>query len=155
MHPLHFFVFLIPRPLFFFIFHHLSCRLSPCHLLCFFHIIILFLSILLSDSPLYIFTLILFTASIFIFHSPLLTVLIIDFCFKMALKRANILQHTISYYTFNNPDCAKLYNDDMFRIIGRARSSFHLAVLESIYIQTKKLPLCRQKEFFFSLGLQW
>ena len=48
-----------------------------------------------------------------------------------------------------------VYNDDMFRIIGRARSSFHLAVLESIYIQTKKPPLCRQKEFVFSLGLQW
>ena len=43
----------------------------------------------------------------------------------------------------------------MFRIIGRAPSSFHLAVLQSIYMQTKKPPLCRQKEFVFSLGLQW
>ena len=59
-------------------------------------------------------------------------------------------QHLLDY-----PDCAKLYNDDMFRIIGRARSSFYLAVLESIYIQTKKPPLCRQKEFVSSLGLQW
>ena len=49
----------------------------------------------------------------------------------------------------------KFYNDDMFRIIGRAQSSFHLAVLELIYIQTKRPPLCRQKEFVFSLGLQW
>ena len=31
-----------------------------------------------------------------------------------------------------NRDFAKLYNDDMFRIIGRARSSFQLAVLELI-----------------------
>ena len=61
----------------------------------------------------------------------------------------------IGQHLLDNPDCAKLYNDDMFRIIGRARSSFHLAVLESIYIQTKKPPLCRQKEFVFSLGLQW
>ena len=60
----------------------------------------------------------------------------------------------IGQHLLDNPDCAKLYNDNMFRIISRARSSFHLAVLESIYIQTKKLPLCRQ-EFVFSFGLQW
>ena len=47
----------------------------------------------------------------------------------------------IGQHLLDNPDCAKLYNDDMFRIIGRARSSFHLAVLESIYIQMKKPPL--------------
>ena len=40
----------------------------------------------------------------------------------------------IGQHLLDNPDCAKLYNDDMFRIIGRARSSFNLAVLESIYI---------------------
>ena len=61
----------------------------------------------------------------------------------------------IGQHLLDNPDCEKLYNDDMFRIIGRARSSFHLAVLESIYIKTKKPPLCRQKEFVFSLGLHW
>ena len=61
----------------------------------------------------------------------------------------------IGQHLLDNPDCAKLYNDDMFRIIGRAQSSFNLAVLESIYIQTKKPPLCRQKKFVFSLGLQW
>ena len=52
----------------------------------------------------------------------------------------------IGQHLLDNPDCAKLYNDDMFRIIGKARSSFHLAVLESIYIQTKKPPLCRGTE---------
>ena len=61
----------------------------------------------------------------------------------------------IGQHLLDNPDCAKLYNDDMFRIIGIARLSFHLAVLESIYIKTKKPPLCRQKEFVFSLGLHW
>ena len=43
----------------------------------------------------------------------------------------------IGQHLLDNPDCAKIYNDDMFQINGRARSSFHLAVLESIYIQTK------------------
>ena len=61
----------------------------------------------------------------------------------------------IGKHLLDKPDCAKLYKDDTFQIIGRARSSFHLAVLESIYIQTKKPPLCRQEEFIFCLGLQW
>ena len=57
----------------------------------------------------------------------------------------------IGQHLLVNPDCAKLYNDDMFRIIGRARSSFNLAALESIYIQTKKPP--KQTEGF--LFLSW
>ena len=61
----------------------------------------------------------------------------------------------IGLHLLANPDCTKLYNDDIFWIIGRAWSSFHLAVLESIYIQTKKPTLGRQKEFVFCLGLQW
>ena len=51
------------------------------------------------------------------------------------------------------PECTKMYNDDKFRIIGQARSSFHLGVLESVYIKTQNPVLCRQKEFVFSLGL--
>ena len=46
----------------------------------------------------------------------------------------------------------KIYTDDNFRIIGQARSSFHLGVLESAYIKTQNTVLCRQKEFRFSLG---
>ena len=52
----------------------------------------------------------------------------------------------IGQHLLENPDCAKLYNGDMFHIIGRARSSFLLAVLESIYINMRKLVLSRQKE---------
>ena len=70
-------------------------------------------------------------------------------------KTGKTSDSAIGQHLLDNPDCAKLYNDDMFQIIGRARSSFHLAFLESIYIQTKKPSLCRQKEFVFSLGLQW
>ena len=42
---------------------------------------------------------------------------------------------------------------DNFRIIGQARSSFHISVLESIYKKTQNPVLCIQKEFIFSLGL--
>ena len=52
-----------------------------------------------------------------------------------------------------NPECAKTYSDDNFRIIGQGTSSFHLSVLESVYIKTQNPVLCKQKEFIFSLGL--
>ena len=59
-----------------------------------------------------------------------------------------IRQHLIA-----NLECAKTYTDDKFRIIGQARSSFHLSVLESVYTKTQNPSLCRQKEFVFSLGI--
>ena len=61
---------------------------------------------------------------------------------------SGIGQHPIA-----NPECAKIYTDDNFRIIGQARSSFHLSVLASVYIKTRSPVLCRRKEFVFSLGL--
>ena len=81
----------------------------------------------------------------------------------------NMLEETyesaIGQHLLDNPDCEKLYNDDMFQMIGRARSSFHLdlAVLESIYILTKKPPLCRRNHSFslldtsvnFCIGTQY
>ena len=59
----------------------------------------------------------------------------------------------IGQHLIRNPECAKTYSDDNFRIIGQARSSFHLSVLESVYIKTQNPVLCKQKEFIFSLGL--
>ena len=64
-----------------------------------------------------------------------------------------ILEPAIGQHLLENPECAKMYNDDKFRIIGQARSSFHLGVLESVYIKTQNPVLCRQKEFVFPLGL--
>ena len=58
-------------------------------------------------------------------------------------------QHLLTY-----PECAKTYTDDNFRIIGQARSSFHLSVLESVYIKTQNPVLCRQKECFLIGTLQ-
>ena len=62
-------------------------------------------------------------------------------------------ESAIGQHLIANPECAKAYTDDNFRIIGQARSSFHLSVLESVYIKTQNPVLFRQKEFFFSLGL--
>ena len=62
-------------------------------------------------------------------------------------------ESAIGQHLITNPECAITYTDDNFRIIGQARSSFHLGVLESVYITTQNPVLCRQKEFVFSLKL--
>ena len=62
-------------------------------------------------------------------------------------------ESAIGQHLITNPEWAKTYTDDNFRIIGQARSSFHLGVLESVYIKTQNPVLCKQKEFVFSLKL--
>ena len=53
-------------------------------------------------------------------------------------------QHLIVY-----PECAKTYTDDNSRIIGQARSSFHLSVLESVYIKTQTQSCVDKKSLYF------
>ena len=62
-------------------------------------------------------------------------------------------ESVIGQQLLKNPECAKIYTDDDFRIIGQARSSFHLSVLESVYIKTQNPVFCKQKDFIFSLGI--
>ena len=62
-------------------------------------------------------------------------------------------ESAIGQHLIEHPECAKAYTDEKFRIIGQARSSFHLWVLESVHIKTQNPVLCRQKEFIFSLGI--
>ena len=66
-------------------------------------------------------------------------------------KTVKTSDFSIGQHLLDNPECAKLYNDDMFRIIGRARLSFHLAVLESIYIQTKSRHFVDRRSSFSHL----
>ncbi len=56
-------------------------------------------------------------------------------------------------YFFDNPECAKAHSENCFRIIGWARSTFHLSISESVYIKTRDPLLCRQKDFVFAVGL--
>ena len=62
-------------------------------------------------------------------------------------------ESAIGQHLLTNPECAKTYTDDNFRIIGQGRSSFHLSVLESVYIKTQNPVLCKQKDFIFSLEI--
>ena len=59
-------------------------------------------------------------------------------------------ESAIGQHLITNPECAKTYTDDNFRIIGQVRSSFHLSVLESVYIKTQNPVLCKQRVRFFT-----
>ena len=50
-----------------------------------------------------------------------------------------------------NAECAKAYNIERFRILAKARTSFHMAILEAAYISSTKPVLCRQKDFVYAL----
>ena len=54
----------------------------------------------------------------------------------------NKCDSAIGQHPLENPECAKMYNDEKFRVIGQATSSFHLGVLEPIYIKTQNPVLC-------------
>ena len=47
----------------------------------------------------------------------------------------------IGQHLIANQECTKTYTDDNYRIIWQARSSFHLGVLESVYIKNSKPSL--------------
>ena len=64
-------------------------------------------------------------------------------------------ESAIGQHLLTNPECAKTYTDDNFRIIGQDRSSFHLSVLESVYIKTQNPVLCKTERFhLFAWNLQ-
>ena len=56
----------------------------------------------------------------------------------------------IGQHLITNPEYAKTYSDDNFRVIGQARSSFHLSVLESVYIKDSKTQSCVSNKSLFS-----
>ncbi len=68
-------------------------------------------------------------------------------------KRSLKHESAIGQHLLYNPDYAKAYSENCFRIIGRARSTFHLSILVSIYIKSRNPLWCKQKEFAFALGL--
>ena len=60
-------------------------------------------------------------------------------------------ESAIGQHFITNPECAKTYTDHNFRIIGQARSSFHLGVLESVYIKTQNLGCPKSKVSFIRI----
>ena len=62
-------------------------------------------------------------------------------------------ESAIGKHLLTHLECVKAYTDDNFPIIWQGRSSFHLSVFESVYINTQNPVLCKQKDFIFSLGI--
>ena len=54
-------------------------------------------------------------------------------------------------HSLNNSDCAKNYRDSNFSIISKARSEYHLNILESLFIKTLKPNLCKQQFVYKSI----
>ena len=72
--------------------------------------------------------------------------------FERDWNRANLLEIPL-LYLMQNPECATQYSNDQFFILAKARSMFHLSVLEATYIKIRKPILCRRKEFVYSLQI--
>ena len=51
-------------------------------------------------------------------------------------------QSSIHEHLLNNPSCAKNYLDSRFEILSRARNSYHLSVLESLFIRARESKIC-------------
>ena len=59
----------------------------------------------------------------------------------------------IGLHLLQNDECAKIYNDQQFSILAKARTPFHLAALEATYITIHQPVLCRHKEFVYALQI--
>ena len=59
----------------------------------------------------------------------------------------------IGLHLLQNPDCAAQYHYRQFSILAKARTQFHLAALEAIFIKTQQPILCRPKKFAHSLQI--
>ena len=67
-------------------------------------------------------------------------------------KSTNSIPHcdsSIGNHLLYHQKCASHYNNQKFSIFSKARSDFHLSVLELIFFTLLKTKLCRQKKFVY------
>ena len=82
-------------------------------------------------------------------HAPL------KFRLKLTTDDADSHKHlspssAIGLHLLENPTCVKNFKEDSFKILARARSEFHLKILEAVFIRLKTPDLCRQKKFVYT-----
>ena len=65
------------------------------------------------------------------------------------LPKRSTAPTSIGDHLIKNPDCARMYSDECFTFLARARNDYHLSILESLFIKTKKPSLCKQKEYVY------
>ena len=59
------------------------------------------------------------------------------FCKPIRSFKSETSFSAIGQHLWQNPKCAREYNDNKFSILSRGRTFFHLSTLEATYIQTK------------------
>ena len=69
------------------------------------------------------------------------------------LQVTNKSLSAIAQHLLDSPDCVLSFAHDRFSILAKARSSFHLQILEALYIRKLSPVLCKQKELIYSLKL--
>ena len=62
-------------------------------------------------------------------------------------------QSAIACHLAESADCRESFSRDTFTVLSRARSRYHLNILEAIHINLREPVLCRQKAFVTSLRL--
>ena len=72
---------------------------------------------------------------------------------KVNTRPQQFYESAIGQHLLDNAQCALHYNNKKFSILARGRSSFHLSALKATFIKSLKLPLCKQKEFVYSLKI--
>ena len=65
----------------------------------------------------------------------------------------NTYRSSIAEHLINNCNCASSNSVDLFTILRKSHSDYHLKVLETIHIFTHKLSLCKQRECLLGLNL--
>ena len=65
----------------------------------------------------------------------------------------NTYRSLIAEHLINNRDCAVNSSADMFSILSKSHSSYHLKELETIYILSSRLSLCKQKKCLLGLNI--
>ena len=57
---------------------------------------------------------------------------------------------SIGQHLKENPKCGKEFDKRQFSVVARARSDFHLKVLEAVYLKLWSPNLCVQKEYVYN-----
>ena len=61
--------------------------------------------------------------------------------------------YAIGEHLIANKLCINNYNDAKFSVLARARSDYHLKILEAIFITSRNPVLCKQKKFVLPLKI--
>ena len=65
----------------------------------------------------------------------------------------NTYGSSIAEHLINNCDCGKTFHVDLFSILRKSHSSFHLKVLETVHILSGRPSLCKQREYLLGLNI--